>query len=167
MLVLPFSSPWGTMMLGAEGDELRFLAFPGEKIPEGREGESPVLRQGEAWLRLYFAGRDPGPTPPCAPRGTPYRMTVWSLLAEIPYAGTLSYGDLGRLYEQRTGMHTSPRAIGGALGKNPLPIFLPCHRVLGADGSLTGFAGGLAWKARLLELEQGQLNQIMETWLCK
>lgn len=156
MLYCEIPTPLGTMTLYAEGVALCRLSFPGEELSAGAEaGESPILREGAAWLHRYFTGEEPGELPRCEPKGTDYARRVWSLLPEIPYGGTVSYGELARRYALRWG-HTSPRAVGGAVGRNPLPVFLPCHRVVGADGSLTGYAGGLAWKAWLLGLEQGK-----------
>lgn len=155
MKVCSIETPRGTMFLCAEGDALCRLTFPGESVPEGCEaGESEILREGAEWLRSYFTGRDPGAIPRCEPRGTEYARRIWELLREIPYGSAVTYGELARRYGERWG-HTSPRAVGGAVRRNPLPVFLPCHRVVGADGSLTGFAGGLAWKAWLLGLERG------------
>ena len=117
------------------------------------EPSSPVLAEAKAWLDRYFQGCDPGPVPPCAPKGTPFQKAVWNALSTIPYGETTSYGDLAK----RMGL--SPRcarAVGGALNRNPLILFIPCHRVLGKDGSLTGFAYGLARKKALLETEQKQ-----------
>ena len=162
MICRPFSTLRGTLHLCAGEDALLRLTFPGEQFPDGaEEGESTLLEEGAAWLERYFAGKDPGEPPPCAPVGSLYRSRVWELLREIPYGERVSYRELAERYERLYGRHTSPRAVGGAVGKNPLPIFLPCHRVLGADGSLTGYAGGLEWKAWLLELERDGKSIIM------
>lgn len=158
MLYRMVTTPLGDMRLCEEGGALCRLTFPEESLPpEAAEGESAILEEGAEWLLHYFAGEDPGALPRCEVKGTAYARRVWTLLREIPYGSTVSYGELAARYALRWG-HTSPRAVGGAVGRNPLPVFLPCHRVVGADGSLTGFAGGLARKAFLLALEQGQCN---------
>jgi methylated-DNA-[protein]-cysteine S-methyltransferase len=116
----------------------------------------PVFCQTENWLDDYFAGKMPPTLPPLAPVGTDFRKSVWKLLLEIPYGQTTTYGALAQTLKER-GFSTSARAVGGAVGHNPISILIPCHRVLGANGSLTGYAGGVAVKHRLLELEGVQL----------
>ncbi len=115
------------------------------------EPASPVLLEACAWLDRYFAGRDPGPVPPLAPQGTPFQQAVWEAIAGIPCGKTVSYSDLA------VSMGLTPRharAIGSALHRNPLLLFVPCHRVIGRDGRPVGFAGGLEKKTALLALEQ-------------
>ena len=110
-----------------------------------------VLSEAKDWLGRYFAGRDPGPVPPLAPQGTAFQKAVWKAVSRIPYGETISYGELA------VSMGLTPRharAIGNALHNNPLLLFIPCHRALGTNGSLTGFAAGLPRKAALLRLEQ-------------
>lgn len=112
---------------------------------------SPVLSEAKTWLDRYFAGHDPGQTPPLAPNGTAFQKAVWDAIARVPYGETVSYGALA------VSMGFSPRharAVGSALHKNPLLLFIPCHRAVGKNGSLTGFAGGLERKKALLELEK-------------
>lgn len=116
---------------------------------------SPVLSDAKAWLDRYFIGRDPGPVPPLAPNGTPFQKAVWNALLSVPYGKTTTYADLA-VSMGLTPQHA--RAVGSALHRNPLILFLPCHRVLGAGGSLTGFAGGLARKKALLEIEQHHIG---------
>ena len=141
-------SPLGTLLLGESGGKLRFLLFPPWEMPAGAAmGSSPLLDEAGLWLERYFSGRDPGALPPCEPWGTPFQRRVWEALSRVPWGETRSYGQLARE------LGTAARAVGGALNKNPLPIFLPCHRILGADGSLTGFSDGLDIKRKLLELE--------------
>lgn len=146
MVTLTYESPLGTLLLGESGGKLRFLRFPGWE-EEPLLGESPVLQAAQNWLDAYFAGSDPGEVPPWEAEGTAFQRRVWAELSRIPYGETRTYGQLAAR------LQTAARPVGGALNKNPLPIFLPCHRVVGADGSLTGFAGGLGLKEKLLKLE--------------
>lgn len=135
------SSPLGSILLSADEVGLTGLWFDGgryyaETLPEEHvERETPVLKDTKRWLDIYFSGREPDFTPPLHPSGSPFRQTVWQLLLEIPYGQTTTYGAL-------LGDGASARAVGGAVGRNPISIIVPCHRVIGADGSLTGYAGG-------------------------
>lgn len=145
------TTPLGVLRLESEGSVLLSARFA-EETPRFSD-RSPVLDAALRWLERYFAGEDPGETPPLAPAGTAFRRAVWALLAEIPYGETVSYGALARRYAAGAGRRTSARAVGQALGKNPLALFCPCHRVLGASGALTGYAWGAARKKALLSLE--------------
>ena len=153
------SSPLGEITLSGDGEALTGLWFQGQKYfgstLSGEEtGKSlPLFDRTEEWLDIYFSGREPGFLPPLRPRGTPFRQRVWQLLQEIPYGQTVTYGDLACRLAGETGKPASPRAVGGAVGRNPISLLIPCHRVLGAEGSLTGYAGGMERKLRLLELE--------------
>ena len=153
-------TPLGEMLMTSDGVALTGLWFTDQKhFPAGalmpfREGEAEAFREAEAWLSRYFRALDPGPAPKLAPAGTAFQLRVWAELSGIPYGQTCSYGDLaGRL--AASGCPCSPRAVGGAVGRNPISLLLPCHRVLAADGSLRGYDGGLWRKAALLALEQG------------
>lgn len=127
--------------------------------PERLEGEaaraaSAGLAAARAWLDAYFAGRDPGALPPVALHGTPFQEEVWAELALIPYGQLTTYGAIAQaLSRKHGGKNVSARAVGVAVGKNPVSIIVPCHRVVGATGSLTGYAGGIARKVKLLKLE--------------
>ena len=124
-----------------------------------------VLERVWAWLNAYFAGQDPRWTPPLHVEGTDFQHAVWVALLSVPYGETVTYGELARMVGERmgctaatAGMQASPRAVGAAVGRNPISIIVPCHRVVGADGSLTGYAGGIERKRYLLELEsEGKL----------
>lgn len=146
-------SPLGNILLSADEIGLTGLWFEGEKyyadaLPrEHIERETPILMDTKRWLDVYFTGREPDFTPPLHPAGSPFRQAVWQLLLEIPYGQTTTYGAL-------LGDGASARAVGGAVGRNPISIIVPCHRVIGADGSLTGYAGGVDRKIRLLALER-------------
>lgn len=111
-----------------------------------------MLLQASLWLERYFSGKDPGPVPPLAPQGSAFRQAVWALLQEIPYGQITTYGALTKQLRSR-GIAASPQAVGGAVGHNPISILIPCHRVVGSGGSLTGYAGGIEKKCFLLELE--------------
>jgi len=146
-------TPIGVLTLAADDEGLRRIDFPPpHQSPPGddwREGSTDVLLEARRQLEEYFAGERREFDLPLSPRGTGFQRTVWNTLAAIPYGGTWSYRDLA----QRIGKPSAMRAVGAANGRNPLPIVLPCHRVIGADGSLTGFGGGLPTKAFLLRLE--------------
>ena len=147
-------SPLGTITLASDGSSLIGLWFEGQKhdcyrlSPDALAAELPVFAETRRWLDCYFAGGVPDFSPPLAPRGTDFQQWVWSLLREIPYGATVSYGDLAA----RLGC-PSARAVGQAVGRNPISLLIPCHRVLGAGGRLTGYAGGLWRKEALLRLE--------------
>ena len=115
---------------------------------------TPVFEQTLDWLQIYFAGHNPAFLPPLSPGGTPFRKEVWDVLLTIPYGQTRTYGEIASVIAARRGLpHMSAQAVGGAVGHNPISLLIPCHRVVGADGSLTGYAGGVDKKAQLLKLE--------------
>lgn len=149
-----YMSPLGQITLAGEGDALVGLWLDGQKHfastlgADVTEGWLPVFEETCHWLDVYFSGVDPGFSPRLDLRGTPFRRAVWKELLTIPYGENISYGELAR----RLG--SSPRAIGGAVGHNPVSLIVPCHRVIGADNRLTGYAGGLDLKASLLQLEK-------------
>ncbi len=115
--------------------------------------QSPGIVAARTWLDVYFEGRDPGALPPVRLRGTAFQEEVWACLAEIPYGQLTTYGAIARRIEEKRGRKTAARAVGVAVGRNPVSIIVPCHRVVGSSGSLTGYAGGLARKVKLLQLE--------------
>lgn len=154
-------SPLGTIVMGSDGEAIVGLWFEGQKHfdPEcaggAEEAELPVFAAAEKWLGEYFDGKDPGDPPPAAPCGTKFQIAVWDVLRTIPYGKTVTYGDIAKLLSEKLQRRTSARAVGNAVGRNPVGIMIPCHRVVGADGALTGYAGGIERKARLLALEAG------------
>lgn len=154
-------TPLGPVLLASDGSALTGLWFTdsptcGEGLdPAAEEADLPVFDETEEWLRIYFSGRDPGFRPVLSLTGTPFRMQVWELLSEIPYGKTVSYGQLAAGLCERTGRaHMSAQAVGNAVKHNPVSLIIPCHRVIGTDGSLTGYAGGIQRKEALLALEQ-------------
>ncbi len=147
-----YDSPLGLLEL--TGDALGLTGLRFVAGPAGPEEDAPVLREGKRWLDLYFGGRAPEQLPPLHPVGTDFQREVWQLLLTIPYGTTVTYGQLAAILARRRGVKKmSPQAVGGAVGRNPLAILVPCHRVVGADGSLTGYAWGLDRKRALLNLE--------------
>ncbi len=156
-----YASPLGELLLAAGDGALVGLWFAGQarfrELPGlvlGRQAPGPAdaaaLDAACRWLDRYFAGREPGPLPPMRLGGSPFRKRVWEALLRIPRGQTRSYGQLA------AELGSSARAVGGAVARNPISILVPCHRVLGAKGRLTGYAGGLDKKEQLLALEQGR-----------
>lgn len=159
MFTTTLSSPLGPLTLSSDGSALTGLWLEGQKYfastldPHASAApELPVFRQTAAWLNAYFA-KAPLPTmPPLAPSGSPFRQAVWALLREIPQGTVTTYGALAQALRAQ-GRSAAAQAVGGAVGHNPISILIPCHRVVGADGSLTGYAGGVEKKRFLLALE--------------
>ena len=152
-------SPLGDILLAADDVGLTGLWFEGQKyfaatLPaEVQTKETPALREGRRWLDLYFAGKEPKTSPPLPLIGTPFRLSVWKILSEIPYGKTTTYGDIAQRLAQERGLpRLSARAVGSAVGRNPISLIIPCHRVIGRNSRLTGYAGGLHRKAYLLSL---------------
>lgn len=147
------STPLGTLLLARNEHGLSGLWFEGQKYHPGvldapRDDADPLLRQAVAALQAYFSGHAGQPLP-LSPQGTAFQQAVWQALLAIPAGQTMSYGQLA----ERLGRPEAVRAVAAAVGRNPLSVLIPCHRVLGADGSLTGYAGGLDRKKALLTLE--------------
>ena len=156
-----YPSPVGVLTLAGNDEALTGLWLSEQKYfgatlaPGAVERDTPVFADARRWLDCYFSGREPDFLPPLAPEGTPFRRSVWALLTQIPYGQTTTYGALAdQLSRQWGGKRVSPRAVGGAVGHNPISILIPCHRVVGRDGSLTGYAGGVVRKRALLRLER-------------
>lgn len=155
-----YSSPLGTILLAADEIGLTGLWFEGQKYfalyldKEHEEKELPVLKQAKTWLDIYFSGREPDFKVPLHFTGTDFQNEVWEILYSIPYGQTTTYGEIAkRLAASRGLKRMSAQAVGGAVGRNEISIIVPCHRVVGSNGSLTGYAGGMDKKIELLKLE--------------
>lgn len=161
-----YTSPLGGILLAADEVGLRGLWFDGQKyfardLPDERtERETPVLSEVKRWLDLYFGGQEPDFLPPLHPVGTPFRQAVWEILLRIPYGKTVTYGEISKQLAEKMGLERmSAQAVGGAVGHNEISIIIPCHRVVGSNGSLTGYAGGINRKIKLLELERADMSR--------
>ncbi len=160
-----FQSPLGDILLSADEKGLTGLWFDGEKYyadnlpPRHTEKETPVLSAAERWLQIYFDGKEPDFTPPLHPIGSEFRREVWDILLQIPYGKTATYGEIAARIAKKHGIaKMSAQAVGGAVGHNEILIIIPCHRVVGANGNLTGYAGGIDKKIKLLEIEKNNMN---------
>lgn len=153
-------APDGGELIGAwfDGQAHDRAGLPRDAVVEpAGPGEPAVLAAARTWLERYFAGEDPGPPPPLAPAATAFQQRVREQLLAIPRGVTRTYGEISRAIEADTGRRASARAVGGAVGRNPISIMVPCHRVVGADGAVVGYAGGTDRKMRLLRLEGADL----------
>lgn len=154
LTTMTMRSPVGPLCLCAEDDQLVGLYLPDRPAPAGQPGRGGVLARAAAQLAEYFAGERRDFDLPLALDGTEFQRTVWRALADIPFGVTCSYGDLART----VGRPSASRAVGAANGKNPISIILPCHRVIGSSGELTGYGGGLPMKRWLLDHERGSVQ---------
>ena len=163
------ASPVGPLTLVSDGKNLIGVWMAGQKYFGGTvltesvvQKELPVFTATKEWLKRYFAGEKPLPSElPLAPVGGVFRQQVWKLLCEIPYGQVTTYGELAKELSKRMGrVSMAGQAVGGAVGHNPISIIIPCHRVVGANGSLTGYAGGILTKAKLLEHEGVDLSRL-------
>lgn len=149
-----YASPVGKLLLTSDGENLTGLWMNREPPAAGKAEELPVLLKARKWLDAYFRGEDAPIDFPLAPEGTAFQKRVWDILLAIPYGKTRTYGDIAREMAGSLGKEKmSAQAVGGAVGRNPISILIPCHRVVGAQGQLTGYAGGLDKKVWLLEHE--------------
>ena len=153
-----YASPIGPLLLTSDGHHLTGVWMDRLPEPGSAPGDQiPVLLQTKDWLDAYFRGETPAAELPLKAEGTPFRKMIWSLLREIPYGKTCTYGDLAKRAAAALGREKmSAQAVGGAARCNPISMIIPCHRCIGADGSLTGYAGGLERKKWLLDHEQGR-----------
>lgn len=164
-----YKSPVGMLTLACDGARLNGLWMEGQKyfgdtIPEKMtpKDDIPVFYAAKEWLDEYFAGKKPAISRlALAPIGGEFRREVWRILTEIPYGHVITYGDIARKLAAKKGKKTmSAQAVGGAVGHNPISIIIPCHRVVGSNGSLTGFSGGISKKIKLLELEGVDMQKL-------
>ena len=156
-----YDSPLGGITAASDGTALTGLWFDGQRhfaetLAGGyAEKDLPVFEEADRWLDLYFSGRIPDFTPPLELKGSAFRKAVWAFLLTVPYGKTVTYGQIASRIAGSAGAgRTSARAVGGAVGHNPVSLIVPCHRVIGSDGSLTGYAGGIDRKKHLLRMEQ-------------
>ena len=161
-----YMSPVGVILLAADDAGLTGLWFEGSKyfaaeLPKAYiEQNTPALLETIQWLDVYFAGNEPDFTPPLHLIGSDFRQAVWNILLSIPYGRTITYGQIAKQLAKNTGIDKmSAQAVGGAVGHNPISIIVPCHRVVGTNGSLTGYAGGLDKKIALLKLEKADTSR--------
>ena len=162
-----YESPIGRMLLAADDTGLTGLWFEGQKYfarcldRENEEKELPVFAEAKRWLDIYFSGKEPDFTPPLHFTGTDFQKEVWEILCAIPYGQTMTYGAIADQLAKKRGLsRMSAQAVGGAVGHNNLSIIVPCHRVVGSDGSLTGYAGGIERKTFLLNLENAKAAEV-------
>ena len=161
-----YQSPVGTLTLACDetGGSLVGLWIEGQKYyaatlsTDAEKQETPVHLKAASWLTAYFNGQAPEIDFPLKPKGSSFRQAVWEVLRSIPYGATTTYGAIAAQLSQITGKGTSARAVGGAVGHNPISLMIPCHRVVGTNGSLTGYGGGIARKVKLLELERADMH---------
>lgn len=164
-----YASPTGPITLVCEGDKLAGLWFDGERYfmdtvtgPITERDGLPILDAAKNWLDRYFAGEKPAiPELPLSPAGNEFRRMVWDILNEIPYGEVTTYGEIAKQMAAKMGKgRMSAQAVGGAVGHNPISIIIPCHRVVGAGGNLTGYGGGIHRKIKLLELEGVDMSRM-------
>ncbi len=162
-----YHSPLGSITMASDGKALTGLWFDGQKYfgatlqKEKKEEELPVFRETRQWLDIYFSGKMPDFTPTLSmENGSEFRQEVWSILLTIPYGKTMTYGEIAACIAKKRGLkRMAAQAVGGAVGHNPISIIVPCHRVVGTNGNLTGYAGGIDKKIELLKLEHMDMNQ--------
>ena len=161
-----YDSPLGGILLAADEIGLTGLWLDGQKYfgghlsAERRTQETPILTEARRWLDIYFTGREPDFLPPLHPVGSAFRQAVWKILLQIPYGKTTTYGEIARQLAAQQGLERmSAQAVGGAVRHNEISSIIPCHRVVGTNGSLTGYAGGIDKKITLLELEHTDMSR--------
>ena len=157
--ITKINSPVGMLTVASDGKNITGLWIEGQKyFPSNIENyvskqNLPVFQEVKKWLDCYFKGNVPNFKLPIITNGSDFRQLVWHQLQKIPYGKTISYGEIAEIVEKETGKRQSARAVGGAVGHNPISIIIPCHRVIGSTGKLTGYAGGLDVKIKLLQIE--------------
>ena len=162
-----YDSPLGGITIASDGKAITGLWFDGQKDfadtldKDFEEKELPVFKQTDQWLNIYFSGNAPGFTPSLKMKTTPFRKAVWEIMLTIPFGQTMTYGMIAdRIAKQKGLSRMSAQAVGGAVGHNAISLIIPCHRVVGTNGSLTGYAGGLDRKVKLLSLERVDMSAL-------
>ena len=162
-----YESPLGPVTMASDGEALIGLWFDGQKYfadclgMEQEEKMLPIFEQADQWLNIYFSGKKPDFIPPLSMKITEFRKAVWEIMLSIPYGKTMTYGEIAdRIAKQKGLQKMSAQAVGGAVGHNSISLIIPCHRVVGANGSLTGYAGGIEKKVKLLELEGADMSDL-------
>lgn len=160
-----YQTPIGRVLLAADDTALTGLWFEGARYyalgldSEHQEREVPAFDETRRWLDIYFSGHEPDFMPTVHMKGTPFQLEVWGILRAIPYGTTVTYGEIAKKLAQKRGLsRMSAQAVGGAVGRNAVSIIIPCHRVVGSDGRLTGYAGGIDKKISLLRYEGVDIN---------
>ncbi len=165
--IYKYNSPIGEITMASGGESLIGLWFKDQKyFADTLSGEYiekmlPVFKQTISWLDLYFKGEALSFTPPLLLKGSQFRIDVWNILLKIPYGSVVTYGDIADEIKNKCGLkNMSAQAVGGAVGHNPISIIVPCHRVVGSSGSLTGYAGGIDKKIKLLQIEKINISSL-------
>lgn len=162
-----FDSPFGSITLASDGNALTGLWFDGQKYyadtlsPEHEEKQLPIFNDTVKWLNIYFSGKEPEFTPALNMKTTPFRKSVWEIMLTVPYGHTMTYGEIAEQIAKQTGIsRMSAQAVGGAVGHNSISLIIPCHRIVGTNGSLTGYSGGIDRKMKLLEMEGVNIKKL-------
>lgn len=155
-----YQSPLGEIVIASDGTAITGLWLVGQRHfdieVEGciTDKDLPIFEEVSRWLDIYFTGNNPGEIPAVRMNGTPFQLEVWHILQTIPYGKLITYREVAELIAKKRGItKMSARAVGNAVGRNPVSILVPCHRVVGSDGKMTGYAGGIERKVKLLKLE--------------
>jgi methylated-DNA-[protein]-cysteine S-methyltransferase len=152
-------SPVGMLTVSSDGDNILGLWIEGQKYfarglgKDVLEQNLPIFENVRKWLDIYFSGNEPNFMLPLMPEGSLFQKAIWNILCGIPYSQTTTYGEIAKRFESK-GKRTSARAVGNAISRNPISILIPCHRVVGKNGDLTGYAGGISKKLQLLQIEK-------------
>lgn len=161
-----YDSPLGGITLGSDGENLIGLWFDDQKYfadaldRQHQIKELPIFAETKRWLDIYFGGKAPDFTPPLLMKCSDFRKAVWEIMLQIPYGQTMTYGEIAAKVAKERGLEKmSAQAVGGAVGHNSISLIIPCHRVVGTSGSLTGYAGGIEKKVRLLTLEKANMDE--------
>lgn len=161
--IFEYKSPIGSIIITSDKMGITGLRFKGQSEtvePHDKScKETSAIKEAKKWLDIYFSGKNPGNIPAINPKGTEFQKLVWKILLGIPYGKTTTYGEIaGKIAEIKNVSRMSAQAVGGAVGKNPIAIIIPCHRVVGKNGKLTGYAYGIDKKIALLEIERADIK---------